>query len=542
MPVVKVSLRRFAKMVGADRSTIIDRIPYIGLDIESVEGDTLRVEYSPNRPDFGTDWGIARSLRGALGKEVGLPEYKVGSPNVEVAVDPRLAEVRPYIACVSASGLDLDDEDVRQLISLQEDLHNGLGRRRKRVAVGLHDMRAIAPPLAYRAVSSSFSFVPLAKDSESSIKSILKDTEEGKLYGGALRGPLYPVITDSLGAVLSFPPIINGDATRVTQKTTSIFVDVTSTDEEAGDDVLSIVATTLAEAGGKLNSATIKYPTRSKVTPGLPLKSLPLDLGLVRGVLGLDLTRKQVASTLARSRLSLRGNKVVGPAYRIDLLHPVDVAEEVALGYGVDKMTPLYPASSTPGSFHPFQQFLQKSAEVMAGSGMLELMTYELVDEEMLYGKFGRPSTQRISVLNPKSIGHSILRDSLIPPLMGALSSNVKSDYPQRVFEVGRVYSRGSGVSESWHLGCLVAHSSSSFTESKTYLDAFCRTMGGMVPTSERGSHWAFSQGRTAAIKAGGVTLGHAGEVRPESIDSFGLSVPVSGFELDLTALHKLLK
>jgi phenylalanyl-tRNA synthetase beta chain len=544
LPVVRLEIKRFCKMVGADRKEIIDRLPYVGLDIESVEGSSVRVEYSPNRPDFGTDFGITRALRGLLGKEVGLPSFPCFPSGISVSVDSRLKAVRPYIACATATGLHLDDEDVRQIISLQEDLHNGLGRKRRVVAIGLHDLDAVSPPLSYRAVDSSFRFVPLEGGAPLSIRSILSDTPEGKTYGSALGGSkLYPVITDSMGTVLSFPPIINGDATRVTTKTRRMFIDVTSTDRKAGDDVLALVATTLAEAGGKLGTVDIGYPGKHRITPDLSPIELPLDHKLVRSVLGMDLTIGEIAKCLARSRIGVKAKKAIGPRYRIDLLHPVDIAEEVALGYGLDRIEPVYPPSKRPGSFDSFEDFLDSTSTIMAGSGFIEMMTFELTDEVSLYSKFGRPSLGKLTVHDPKSLEHSVLRDALVPTLMASLSGNVKSDYPQRIFEIGRVYERsGDGVDEAWHLGGLIAHSQSSFTEAKMYLDSACRIISGKEATAKEGEHWAFSPGRCAAVGVEGTPLGHVGEVKPEAIDAFGLGVPVSGFELNLSLLYELLK
>jgi phenylalanyl-tRNA synthetase beta chain len=544
LPVVKIDIRRFSMMVGTGRKKILDRLPYIGLDIEGVDGNSVRVEYSPNRPDFGTDFGIARALRGLLGKEVGLPRFPSAPSGVRVSVDRRLESVRPFIACATATGLDLDDEGIRQIISLQEDLHNGLGRRRRVVAIGLHDMDAVEPPLSYHAVDSTFEFVPLGGKSPVSIGSILSDTDEGKVYGTALGGSrLYPVITDSSGVVLSFPPIINGDATRVTTKTRNMFIDVTSTDRKAGDDVLAVVATTLAEAGGKLGTVSIRYAGKPRVTPDLSPVELPIDHRLVRSVLGLDLSAPDIVKSLARSRLGVRGAKALGPRYRIDLLHPVDIAEEVALGYGFDRIEPVYPSSRQAGSFNPIEDYMDSASTVMAGSGMIEMMTFELTDERSLYTFFQRPSSEKIVVLNPKSIEHSVLRDALIPSLMASLSGNVKSDYPQRIFEIGRVYARAEGkVSESWHLGCLVAHSQASYTEAKMYLESFCRIISGTEATTEADQHWAFITGRCARVTVRGASLGHVGEVKPEAIDAFGLGVPVSGFEINLSALHERLK
>jgi phenylalanyl-tRNA synthetase beta chain len=544
LPVVRIDISRFSKMVGAERKRLLDRLPFIGLDIEGMDKDTVRVEYSPNRPDFGTDFGIARAMRGLLGKETGIPKFPTTPSGISVSFDRRLSLVRPFIACATATGLDLDDEDVRQIISLQEDLHNGLGRRRRVVAIGLHDMDAIQPPLSYRAVDSSFRFVPLGGEKPRTIRSILDDTEEGRAYGGALSGArLYPIITDARGTVLSFPPVINGDATRVTAKTSNIFIDVTSTDQKAGDDVLALVATTLAEAGGKLGTVSIRYPSRPRKTPDLAPRELPLDYGLVRSVLGMELSKAEIIKSLAKSRIGVEGRSALGPRYRIDLLHPVDLAEEVALGYGVDRIGPIYPASERPGTFDQFEDFLDSASTIMAGSGMIEMMTYELTDERSLYSNFERPSSEKVMVQNPKSLDHSVLRDALLPTLLASLSRNVKSDYPQRIFEIGRVYTRAKGeVSESWHLGCLVAHSQSSFTEAKMFLESACRILSGKEVIASEGQHWAFSSGRCAAVKVGKVELGHVGEFRPAVISAFGLGVPVSGFEFDLSRLYELLK
>ena len=543
MPVVRLDRARLSKMAGADKKTVLARLPYLGLDIESVEKGSIRVEYSPNRPDFGSDFGISRALRGILGKETGLPVYPTRPSGITVEVDQRLSGVRPYIACATATGPSLNDEDVRQIIALQEDLHNGLGRRRKKVAIGLHDMGRISAPLKYLAVGPSFAFRPLNAKRESTIRDILSSTPEGKAYGGILgSSKLFPVIQDSAGVVLSFPPVINGDATRVSARTKALFVDVTSTEMEAGDDALAILVTTLAEAGAKIGSVEIRYP-KTRNTPDLSPSEIQLDEGLVRRVLGLDLNRKQVVDSLLKARLGVVGRKVRIPRYRVDIIHPVDLSEEVALGYGIDRIEPDYPASKRPGSFNPLEQFLDGVSTIMAGFGMSEFMTYELVDERSVYQRFARESTEKISVLNPRSLEHSILRDSLIPTMMSALSSNAGEEYPQRAYEVGRVYQRRrGGVGEEWHLGCLVAHSGASYSEAKMYLESACRLIAGVEAKTPEALHWAFSPGRSAQVMIDGKKSGWVGEVKPEALASFGLNVPVSGFEINLDWMREQLK
>jgi phenylalanyl-tRNA synthetase beta chain len=531
-------------MVGADRKRIMDRLPYVGLDIEGADSKSVRVEYSPNRPDFGTDYGIARALRGIMGKELGLPRYPIRPSGMTVAVDPRLSSVRPYIACMTAEGLKMDDEDVRQLISLQEDLHNGLGRKRRRVAIGLHDMTAVEPPVSYAAKPRSFRFRPLDARADMSLNEILVDTDQGRAYGSVFDGKsLLPIIIDGKGTVLSFPPIINGNATKVTTKTKRLFIDVTSTEIHAGENVIAILATTLAEMGARLGSVRVSYSRRTKTTPDLRNSKLPLNLKLIEEVLGLGLSRGQVVQSLRRSRLGVEGNSVVVPRYRFDIIHPVDIAEEVALGYGFERLSPIYPESSQPGAFNPLSQFLERTADIMASSGMVELMNYELVDERTLYTNFGRSADGRIEVENPRSADHSILRDSLIPSLMAVLARNVKEEYPQRIFEIGRVYKRGRGtVGEEWRVCCLIAHSQSSYTEAKMYLESLVKVMAGKDATTRPSGHWAFASGRCAAVNFAEVSIGHVGEVKPEAVASFNLGVPVSGFELKLAPIFERLK
>ncbi len=533
---MKLYKDRFAKLVGAKKK-IMERLPYVGLDIESVEDDSIRVEYSPNRPDFSTDYGIARALRGVMGIEVGLPSFKMSPSGLKVHVDRRLSKVRPFIACTVARGLKLDDETVRQLISMQEDLHNGLGRRRRKVAIGLHNLDVINAPIYYEAAEPNFRFAPLGEADEMTLTRILSETETGRAHAGALSGAkLYPILRDSKEEVLSFPPIINGKRTKVSTATQNIFVDVTSTDEAAGADVLAIIASALSDAGAALETVRVEYHGRSATTPDLSVSKMRLDPDLVREVTGLGLTLKEMKACLARSRLAVEGNRVLYPRYRVDLLHPVDMAEEVAIGYGIDRMAPAYPPSKQPGTFSPVGQSLELIATTMASSGMTEVMSFELMDQASLYEKFGRSSSKMISVEDPRSLEHSVLRDSLVPSLMLILSRNIKEEYPQRIFEVGRIYERTTeGVAESWRLCVLMAHANSGFSEAKMYLEAYYHTLlGARVDTASAG-HWAFADGRCASVSVAGKLVGHAGEVKPSSLTSFGINLPVSGFEVDLS-------
>lgn len=540
MPVLKIYFSRFQKMTGLSRESIVERLPFLGLDIEGEDAESIRIEYNPNRPDFSTDYGIARALLGLVGKSLGLPEYTVKKGSATVEVSRNLSKVRPYISCAIARGLRMDDETIRQLISMQEDLHNGLARKRKKSAIGLHDLNVIRSPFSYAGVPSSFEFVPLGATTKMSVESILLETETGQRYGSVLKGAdVYPILRDARGTVLSFPPIINGNATKVGISTKNLFVDVTSTERRVGDDVLAIISAALSDAGATIESVQIDYPDSRSVTPDMSPRKMAFDGKVVERILGLELGRTRIAECLERSRLSLdkEGNALI-PSYRTDILHPVDLAEEVVIGYGLDKIEGRYPSSSGPGNFSPLAVFLDKISESVAMAGFIETMNFDLVDMLSLYTKFARSPDSCIEVENPRTIEHSVLRDSAIPSLMDVLSRNVQASYPQRLYDVGRVFLRdGTKILERPVLCALTAHSSASFSEAKTYLEALVSTHLGDHIETRPAAHWAFAEGRSAEVFVKGKRTGFLGEIASGAVAAFGLEVPVAGYEVDLQTL-----
>ena len=221
----------------------------------------------------------------------------------------------------------------------------------------------------------------------------------------------------------------------------------------------------------------------------------------------------------------------------MDILHQVDLAEELAIGYGLDKITPAYPPSKEAGQFDPSVTFLESLCVTMTEAGFNETMNYDLVDDSTLYGRFGRSAEPKLEVENPRSVEHYLLRDSLIPSLMAVLGRNTKNEYPQKVFEGGRVFSRhgGQGIRETFSIAALSADSSSSFTEAKMHLQALVRRHIGTEAETKASSHWAFADGRSAQAFVNDRPVGYLGEVKPSVLAAFGVDVPVCGFELHLT-------
>ena len=189
MPVVELNLSRLQKLVGknTDKKQILDSLPFLGLDIESLGRNVVRVEYSPNRPDYSTDFGIALGLQGLLGIKKGIQKTNIKKQGkFEIKVDSSLSKIRPFVTGIIAKNGTIDDQSIKQLMNMQEDLHFGIGRKRKKSSIGLHDFDKISFPLTYTTATREHSFVPLNSESESTIETILSDTEVGKNYGSVL--------------------------------------------------------------------------------------------------------------------------------------------------------------------------------------------------------------------------------------------------------------------------------------------------------------------------------------------------------------------
>ncbi len=539
MPVVNIASNRLAKLIpNVSREKVLEMLPFAGLDIEGVDERGIRVEYNPNRPDFSTDLGIVRAIRGLLELERGTPKLKLAKSGRLILVTRHVKKVRPVIVALVASGGRLEDETIRQLIAMQEDLHNGIGRRRRKASIGLHDLDTISFPLTYTAVKDDYSFTPLGESYHLTISQILQETETGRQYGNLVRGfDAYPLLIDKNDTVLSMPPVINGDSTRVDSKTRNILVEVTGTDRKASDDVLAIIAMTLADAGFRIGTVTIVAGKRLE-TPQMEPTRIITDARYLSKVMGIDLGSKQIIQCLRKSRLDavVRGNRIVCmvPRYRTDISHPVDLAEEVALGYGIYNLKPTFPSTSTAGKKSSLTSHLSAVRETLVGHGMIESLGFSLTSRQVQYEAFDRSPDSALQVEGPKSAEHQILRDSLIPSLLFALSRNVHEEYPQRLFEIGKAFHRDGDIRESWNIAAAVAHVDASYTEIVSISQSLLRSCFGKEMRAKASQNPFFIPGRSAEIVVDGISAGVVGEIAPAALANMKLRVPAAAFEIDL--------
>ncbi|MEM1981558.1 MAG: phenylalanine--tRNA ligase subunit beta [Candidatus Hadarchaeales archaeon] len=545
MPTLSVNLEDFYSLLGERKEgkELCENLALMGVEAE-LSGEELRMEILHNRPDLLSPEGVARALKGFLGRERGLPSYRLSRSGIVVKVDRSVGKVRPFIAAGVVRGVKLTERVLVSLMQTQEKLHEFLGRRRKG-SIGVYDLDKVEPPFTYTTVGpEELSFVPLDFRESLTPSQILNLHPKGREYGWILEGKeRYPILLDCRGRVLSLPPIINSEETRVTEATTNLFIDVTGEKEELVQLGLVLMMTSLAERGFDLQTVRIQYPNRKLETPSLKPRRFELEEDRVREVLGLDLKAGRIAGILRRMRygVEVKGKRLVvlAPPFRADLLHPVDLLEDVAIGYGYDRIPPRVKGVNTVGKKAEVERLSDLVRSVMVGLGFTEVMTYTLTNPKMNF-EMMRTKGEAVEVGNPISEEFTILRTWLLPSLLAVLRSNKKHPLPQRIFEVGNVVlldeGTETGAREVRRLGACVIGKGAGWNLIKAVAEALLREFG-ILPEIKPLNHPSFLEGRAAEFFWKGKRLGMAGEVHPEVLLAFELEHPVASLELDVEAL-----
>ncbi len=548
MPVITLSVDRFNNFIGKDLkvSDLVEKLPWLGLDIEDVGDDYIKVEYTPNRPDMGAPVGIARAFEGLYLDKIGMKKYEVKSSELTVYVDSSVANIRPYLVSCVVKDIKMDEDTLIEIINLQEDLHQGLGRERRKVSIGIHNFDVIHFPVRYTTVSNEFRFIPLDMNYEMSIKSILDEHPVGQKYKHLVKGfKRYPILIDAEGNVLSFPPVINSEYTRVYENTRNLFLDVTATDFNRAIDVLNILATTLADYGGKIHSVKVVYEAEGReiTTPDLTPNIIELELNkfidLVTKYLGIQLSVNDIIKSLLKCRFNvevIKDKKIIVkvPKYRVDILHPIDLVEEIAIGYGYWNITPKLPERYSVGEKHRKSRIISKVVDLMVSLGFTEVMNYILTNPIEQTEKMLISGKQLIMVEESKSTEYSALRIWIIPQLLRNLYISKDEPYPHKIFEVGEVFDRG--IEESLHVAAAISHSKVGYSEIKSVLDAFTKRLRVHVNITPI-THPSFIEGRVGEIFFSNYKVGIIGEIHPQVLYNFNLEMPVAVFEMDITNL-----
>ncbi|MFX0017180.1 MAG: phenylalanine--tRNA ligase subunit beta [Promethearchaeota archaeon] len=557
IPTLELKIERLERLVGK-KLNIQDLeydLQWISLDLEGVneEEQKIKVEYNPNRPDFSSPEGIARTLKGYYEIELGLPQYEVTPGEIVLNVDPSVKKVRPFIVCAVIRNIDLDEDEVATLMNIQEHLHWAVGRDRKKVAIGVHDFDKVIPPYRYTAVKpDSVSFTPLHGDGyPMNLEEILLLHEKGIEYAHILEEKeVYPIIFDKNNEVLSFPPIINGELTTVTEQTQNLFLDLTGTDFNAVNLALNILVTTLADMDALIESVKVNYEGEKEiVTPNLKPNKWEVNIDYINDYIGLNLSAIEMVKCFQKVRMEAKSSRKKGhldiwvPAYRGDIMHVVDFTEECGIGYGYFNI-PKTIKEGCIGEYHPLQTFSNKVRTFMIGAGYLEVLNFILSNSEKHYNYMKQEFKEEksLQIANPVSKEYNTTRTRILPKLMETLLYNRSEEKPIRIFEVGDVIllapKEETGAKREVHLSAVTYHDDADFTEIRSTLDFIMTSLGHYSNYQVKpGKNPTYISGRYGEIHLNGSIIGEIGEIHPEVLVNFKLEFPVAAMELNLELL-----
>tara|TARA_B100000902_G_scaffold160459_2_gene156158 strand:- start:11995 stop:13746 length:1752 start_codon:yes stop_codon:yes gene_type:complete len=541
----------------------------IGCVVEEADEEGIEIEVFPDRSDLLSVETMTRAARAFLYSNITSPNLKVKTGTISMEIEPEISTIRPVILGAIVRNVNIGstneekDQFIQSLMDHQEKLHLTLGRKRRLASIGVHDLSTLAPPFKVRAVDRNHRFIPLAMNTEMSIQEILDSHPKGMEYAHLLDGmESVPVIEDAVGRTLSFPPIINGNHTTVTETTTDFFIDVTGWDERACEASLLLVCLSLAERGGEIESINLTSANGEEmVTPNGKARTHVLPEPLLEKILGGKIESSVIHSALERMggklietrtatdgpRKSNRwGEASVGekihiiemPRWRFDILHPIDLVEEIATGIGYESLGEAHSSLALEGVPLTRANLTRRINESLSSQGIQQVQSLTLSNEISQFSNMRwRPQGEVTRIANPITIEHTILRQNILPSLLEILAENRHHELPQRIQECGEVV---RDHHNAWRVSWACAETNAGFTAAKGIAQALTRDLGAredisFIPLEDKEGPWI--PGRGAKMLIGEIELGTFGEIDPEISEIYGLKVPIHAGEFDLRAL-----
>ena len=543
MPTITLDLIDLKRMLDNISDEELKEILFLNkIEVEDMSPTEIKLEVTPDRPDMFSTEGIARQLKSWLLKTKGFAEYYVAPP--KITLKKTNLTVRPYIVCAYVTGLDFTDEMIKSLMQLEEQVDKTIGRDREISSIGIHDISNVEPPFTYKEVDAKTKFIPLGFTKEMTISEILKQHPKGKEYGHlASKHKKYPLIVDKTGKVISFPPITNAKITQIKETTRNIFIDITGTNEKRVNDSLNILVTALADRGGKIEGVNIVGKI-SNITPDLKPRTMKFDLDYARSVLGINEDNKKIKLLLERMNYGydIENKKLFIPTYRYDILHPIDIVEDIAIAYGYNNIKTEFPMLPFTGKQHPLEKFSDKTKTLMIGLGFQEVLNFTLTSKERHFKKMNQNPINCVEIENPVSIEYSICRTSLLSSLMENLSANKHRRYPQKIFEIGDAIvldKKSETKSRNNRKICLViAHNNANLAEIISITNSIASNLGLQVKYKNE-DNTSFIKGRCGSILLGNNNIGHFGEINPHVLENYGLETPVTAIEIDIDTIFE---
>jgi phenylalanyl-tRNA synthetase beta chain len=542
MATVTISRKEFDKNVKLS-GDVMEKLMIAGVAVDSIDEKEIVLDITANRPDLLSTQGVFRYLNSYYGKEKGLKKYKIEKPekNFKVIIDKSVKNVRPYTACAIVKGLKFNEESIKQIIDLQEKLHTTVGRNRKKLAIGIYPLEKITLPIKFEARKpQDIRFVPLESSKEMSGIQILSQHPTGRDYAHLLEGKdLFPVFVDAKGKILSMPPIINSHETgKVSYETEDVFVECSGFDLNILQKVLNIIITTLIDLGGKAYAMELDYAGKKIITPNFEPEKMKISLENVNKLIGLELDEKEMQKLLEKSGYDYSGKTVSIPPWRVDIIHEVDIIEDIAVAYGYDKLVPEIPKVATIGEESKISKLQTRIANILAGAGLIETSSFHLIKPE----EIGEMKNSDLLELENSKSEYKYLRYNLFVPLLRIISQNSDATYPQKIFEMGTVFEKDkenkneTGIIEKEHLAIALADEQINFTEIKQTFDYLMRMLD-LKYSLEETEHPNFILGRAGNIKVNGKIIGYIGEIAPRVLKNWNINMPVVALELNVENL-----
>ena len=565
MPTISINQKDFEQLVG--RPTIAAEpldawLPLVKAELKDQDSESgeVRLElHDSNRPDLWSCEGIARQIRIKLqGAASAYPFFKpTPRPKRRIQVMQGLERVRPYVAACTAVGYKMTGEGLAQLVQTQEKLADIFGRKRRTISIGLYRLPQIVFPVTYTLVKpEEVRFTPLGVEEKMSPREILAVHPKGLEYGPILAGhDRLPLLMDEEGQVLSLPPIINSrEIGEVRVGDRELFVEVTGTDLPMVLLTLNILAVNLADRGATIEAVEVAYPYATELgktvrTPFNFQKARSIPIKTIEDALGVPLGAERIRQALLAYGYEASASKDRGaisvkiPPYRNDLMHPLDVVEDVAISRGYGEFTPIMPSQFTVGSLSRLEEMSDRVRDMMVGMGFQEIISNIMASRQELIDRMhlaGSDRDQIVEVENVMTQAYSCLRQWITPSLLRVEAASTRAFYPHRLFEVGEVAvpdaTEETGVRTLMVLGALIAHANANFSEAHSCLDLLLFYLDRPY-TLEPISHRSFLDGRAGRIVSNGRAVGLIGEIHPEVLEHWQVSMPSVVFELEVDAL-----
>ncbi len=546
MPVLRFRAERLRRVLGIESiEKVLEYLEMLKGEATVVNNEWVEVEFEVDRPDLYTVEGIARAINGLTGREKGLPTYTIVETDYTVETD--YVETRPYIAAAMFKDVNIDDYFLEELIQFQEKLHQSYGMSRRRVAIGLHDADKMPSKRLYYRFENidKVRFVPLGSTRAMTVREVLEKTEQGRKYGNiSLKEGKHPILYSG-DEVISLPPVINAELTRIEPGTRNVFVDVTGTDLNAVLTVLYVIAANLAERNGRVvGTVEVRGPFGRIREPQMPVKIMHTSLRRLTAYLGLDVRADEVLDAIRRMRMDASllpdGETVEAtiPAYRIDVLNWVDIAEDVAIVFQDRVLSPRKPTRMLRGGIPGFRVFERRVRTVMLGLGFSEAYTYTLTD--CSFSKLFAVEGEPLKLSNPVSTETACFRSTVIQQLIRVVA---RSSYriPVRVYEIGDVaYVSEGRVRYRKRIGIALADRKAGYEDIQAVVYALLRSLGLRLASVKPVKLGFGIDGRAAVVEASEGVKAFLAEVRPEILVENGIHYPTAVAEIDYTELARM--